>query len=366
MLGLLGSVALVSAGPITNPGGIPFAKLSVYQGVIAIVPGLAGDSVMEIGNAGRDIAGSSDLVLRPGTSNSLFVRADSNGGSNRATQLVIQGYTNQNLKLNLGIHSEASPAYAEIGAVEESVAWRNLILAKNGGNIGIGGVTAPAGKLVVNNNLAGTGSSGDAIAAYANGDNSAVYGQQAGAGWAGYFSGKVNVTDSIVLGNRSKGIWQVQVCKANSDECLGQYLYSVDVSGAGTNDQKLATAKYCFDKASSPAPFVDCVLVYTASTATYCPNGYDPISRCTSGAVNDCTSYYTDGCNGDFEYVLGGTSPYGSGTVCKANTQNNITLNSRKNSSSAPGCAVVDITQSMYRIRPQITATGYAPAYELR
>jgi hypothetical protein len=44
------------AGPITGgPGVAPFVKLGVYQGLISIVPGGSGDSIMEIGNAGRDI-----------------------------------------------------------------------------------------------------------------------------------------------------------------------------------------------------------------------------------------------------------------------------------------------------------------------
>lgn len=55
----------VSAGPVTAPGSPPFVKLGVYQGVIAIVPP-SGTNVLEIGNAGRDIAGSSDIYLRPG------------------------------------------------------------------------------------------------------------------------------------------------------------------------------------------------------------------------------------------------------------------------------------------------------------
>lgn len=53
------------AGPVTNPGNSPFVKLGVYQGVIAVVPD-GGANVLEIGNAGRDIASSGDLYLRPG------------------------------------------------------------------------------------------------------------------------------------------------------------------------------------------------------------------------------------------------------------------------------------------------------------
>lgn len=81
----------VSAGPITNgPGAAPFTKLGVYQGLLTIAPVrlcvgganpgtscpnnnecLGGgvctaSSVMEIGNAGRDIAGSGELYFRPG------------------------------------------------------------------------------------------------------------------------------------------------------------------------------------------------------------------------------------------------------------------------------------------------------------
>ncbi len=59
----------VWAGPITGgPGNPPFTKLGVYQGVLSIIPGSAGNSVMEIGNAGRDIASTGSVILRPGGS----------------------------------------------------------------------------------------------------------------------------------------------------------------------------------------------------------------------------------------------------------------------------------------------------------
>lgn len=55
------------AGPVTgganNP---PYVETAVYQGVIGIVPGGVGDSIMEIGNLGQDISSSGDLYLRPG------------------------------------------------------------------------------------------------------------------------------------------------------------------------------------------------------------------------------------------------------------------------------------------------------------
>ncbi len=88
---------IVTAGPITNgPGIAPFTKLGVYQGLATIAPpptcvggsnpytscpntpvgsslpdcfggGICtASSVLEIGNAGRDIAGTGDIYLRPG------------------------------------------------------------------------------------------------------------------------------------------------------------------------------------------------------------------------------------------------------------------------------------------------------------
>jgi len=69
------------------------------------------------------------------------------------------------------------------------------------GNVGIG-TTGPLAKLAVGD----TGSAGDAIAAYANSASSALYAQQAGTGYAGYFSGKVYVSGNLtVVGTTSVG-----------------------------------------------------------------------------------------------------------------------------------------------------------------
>ncbi len=87
-----------------------------------------------------------------GTSSPLgkfTLQADSTTGIDRANQLVIQGRTNPNYKFNFGIHTEASPAYADIGFTEESSAWRDIVLAKNGGNVGIGTIPAAGYKLDV-------------------------------------------------------------------------------------------------------------------------------------------------------------------------------------------------------------------------
>ncbi len=66
----------------------------------------------------------------------------------------------------------------------------------NGTVVRIGGSATSGARLIVNQGgTDGSGSSGDAIAAYTNSTNSAVYAQQANAsGWAGYFSGGLAVT----------------------------------------------------------------------------------------------------------------------------------------------------------------------------
>lgn len=91
LLGVIIQPHLAQAGPITGgPGIAPFTKLGVYQGLLVIAPGrlcVGGSnsgtscplgtecqgggvctvsSVLEIGNAGRDIAGTGELYIRPG------------------------------------------------------------------------------------------------------------------------------------------------------------------------------------------------------------------------------------------------------------------------------------------------------------
>lgn len=95
IIGLLVVLALLSrneasAGPITGGfGNPPFTKLGVYQGVISVVPGGAGDSILEIGNAGRDIASTGSLYLRPGTNQAVQITPQDT--TNEGGQLQLQG-----------------------------------------------------------------------------------------------------------------------------------------------------------------------------------------------------------------------------------------------------------------------------------
>lgn len=68
---LLGvGVAAVNAGPVTNPGGAPFAKTSLYRKVLEILD--AGGNRLELGSGGTDIAGSSNLIFRPSDTNGVL------------------------------------------------------------------------------------------------------------------------------------------------------------------------------------------------------------------------------------------------------------------------------------------------------
>lgn len=64
LLGLWGCLQFAEAGPITGTKSNPPTKLAVYQGVISIIPG-AGNSIMEIGNLGKEIISTGTINLRP-------------------------------------------------------------------------------------------------------------------------------------------------------------------------------------------------------------------------------------------------------------------------------------------------------------
>lgn len=82
----------------------------------------------------------------------LHIAADNSAAQDRPIQFVISGRTNPNLKLHLGVRTELSPPVAQIGFVEEGVAWRNIALGGNGGNVGIGTLT-PRERLEVNGSV---------------------------------------------------------------------------------------------------------------------------------------------------------------------------------------------------------------------
>lgn len=125
-------------------------RLLVKNGVITVDNTAGGASVLELGNAGREIASTGTLFLRP--------------GSLAATQAV-----------QIANVSGASNLYVP-------------------GNIGIG-QAGPATRLVVNQGASNIGNSNDAVGVYANSLGSAIYAQQDNTGgWSGFYSGKVLMT----------------------------------------------------------------------------------------------------------------------------------------------------------------------------
>jgi hypothetical protein len=80
----------------------------------------------------------------------LTVQADDGSGAadSRAAQLRLRSAANPNSKLEIGYDNVGN--FARIAALTENVAWRNIVLANNGGNVGIGTTTAlPDTKLEV-------------------------------------------------------------------------------------------------------------------------------------------------------------------------------------------------------------------------
>ncbi len=78
----------------------------------------------------------------------LTIQADVGAGAfdSRPAQIRIHGSANPNNKLEIGYDTAGN--FAVVGAVTEGVAWRNIALANNGGNVGIG-TTTPDTKLTV-------------------------------------------------------------------------------------------------------------------------------------------------------------------------------------------------------------------------
>ncbi len=161
------------AGPITGgPGVAPFTKLAVYQGVMTVVP-TGGAQLMEIGNAGQDIASTGDVYLRPGSvaeSNTVALRVYNSGGTAFATlpgRLGV-GTTAPGTKLEVsspGVNvvrltdtlGKSWDLQAGIGGVSDSYfgikdASDNLqvVTITNAGKIGIG-TTSPGSVLTVTN-----------------------------------------------------------------------------------------------------------------------------------------------------------------------------------------------------------------------
>lgn len=473
-----------AAGPITGGmGSPPYSKLSVYQGVISIVPGGLNDHVMEIGNAGRDIASTGSIYLRPGTVNGgggdVVITAQNTvseggelilagAGSNPSWWLDAFGisfriYDNAGI-VRLAVANSGNVfvpsgkvCFSNTDTSDPSCVGKNILLTNQGDNAQSIGVSAGSGlpdtgaysfaflmpyasfngaysdvtrqndsglffsrntgltisgwnpsgiikgarftgsgvanaALTVNNGLGGAGNSDDALAVYANSvnDNSAIYAEQSNPnGWAGYFSGKVNISGTLRIGGVDKDTLGIQVCPTKdhplgvNSGCLGQYLYTGPIINSPTlptADRGINGVTYYYWNATTR--IIASVPVYNqfTSVGTICSSGYTKTTRCTSGASGDCRSYFSalgSGCTtNEGEYMhQTSTHPYGSGEVCVSNTSVVISVEEHKDPSTGGVCTAVSPPPTPmrpyyitgYRTRAVTPAsTYYLPVYELR
>lgn len=92
-VGLYSAAHPASAGPVTGGSSTsPYLEAAIYQGVIAVIPGNTGDSILEIGAVGKDIASSGDIFFRPQSliDANAAVRFAKNGTSGK-TDLHVRG-----------------------------------------------------------------------------------------------------------------------------------------------------------------------------------------------------------------------------------------------------------------------------------
>lgn len=84
MFGLIWNSAL--AAPISPTTS---TRAAAYQGVVTVIPGNTGDTILELGATGQDIAGSGDIYLRPSSlASTVSIRLRNVTGK---TDLEVQG-----------------------------------------------------------------------------------------------------------------------------------------------------------------------------------------------------------------------------------------------------------------------------------
>lgn len=99
-----------------------------------------------------DVTISANSKLMGLSSGRFEISYDSGTGlsSTRPNQFTIRGFANQNVKAEIGIDTTLKTLV--IGALEEGIGWKNIVLANNGGNVGIGSIS-PSEKLAVVGNI---------------------------------------------------------------------------------------------------------------------------------------------------------------------------------------------------------------------
>jgi len=205
---------------------------------------------------------------------------------------TVYGFGVQSGTLAINANQASGKIVFNAGTTNDAPTTRMTILGS--GDVGIG-TAAPLAKLaVVGAGSSGvtTGSSGDAIAAYANSGNSALYAEQQNiAGYAGYFNGNVNITKNLSVGGNINATGTINSATAIcvNSVCANSTTWNNIVIGAGSGGSGVWGP-------SKEFAFMGSVMVggialsegYPVSTADTSISGWDPLNkRLIFGAGSD-------------------------------------------------------------------------------
>ena len=177
LLSVTGAVGADTVEAVTDGAGTSTSlSLSQQRATITLGSGAADDFIVDgttlvvEGDNNRVGIGTASPTQK------LTIEGDTtNAGNGTEGQLVVRGSTDSNLKMMIGM--DTSGEYGFISPMKQGTAWKDLILASNGGNVGIGNTVASTinsansgGNLVV-----GGGSGNEGITIYS-GNGSDEYG----------------------------------------------------------------------------------------------------------------------------------------------------------------------------------------------
>jgi hypothetical protein len=177
---------------------------------------------------------------------------------------------------NPPLTTSSSPTQNYLSKFTGSNSIGNSIIYDSDTNIGIS-QSSPGARLTVNNptNIGKVGSSGDGIYVYANSLNAALSAEQGNSGgWAGYFSGKVNVDGTISASDFScsncLGSGDIGSGAIGSSELASNSVYSAEIAtdAVGTSEILNGTIQE-IDLEVTNSPINNYILSYDSGTAGF-------------------------------------------------------------------------------------------------